>query len=144
MSKEIVINADQAETRIAILEDGELVELLFERPDKRRIVGDIFKGRVNAVLPGMQAAFVDLGLERTGFLHASDLASARPKIIEGLDAEDDAASTNGGPQGRRSPRGGRLPRRGPDSHPRIEEHLKPGQEVLVQITKEPISTKGPR
>jgi ribonuclease G len=143
MSKEIVINADQAETRIAILEEGDLVELLFERPDKRRIVGDIFKGRVNAVLPGMQAAFVDLGLERTGFLHASDLASARPKIIEGLDAEDEAASTNGG-GARRSPRGGRLPRRGPDSHPRIEEHLKPGQEVLVQITKEPISTKGPR
>jgi ribonuclease G len=148
MSKEIVINADQAETRIAILEDGELVELLFERPDKRRIVGDIFKGRVNAVIPGMQAAFVELGLERTGFLHASDLASARPKIMEGLDAEDEGASTNGAHGGgARRPGGrggGRLPRRGADSHPRIEEHLKPGQEVLVQITKEPISTKGPR
>jgi ribonuclease G len=145
MSKEIVINADQAETRIAILEDGELVELLFERPDKRRIVGDIFKARVNAVLPGMQAAFVDLGLERTGFLHASDLATARPKLIEGLDIDDETAEENGNAGG--APRRGRrprLPRRGPEAHPRIEEHLKPGQEVLVQITKEPISTKGPR
>jgi ribonuclease G len=143
MSKEIVINADQAETRIAILEDGDLVELLFERSDKRRIVGDIFKGRVNAVLPGMQAAFVDLGLERTGFLHASDLATARPKLVEGLELEESNGNGRGsGPPPRRGR--GRAPRRGPDSHPRIEDHLKTGQEILVQITKEPISTKGPR
>ena len=62
----IIINADAYETRIAILEDGELAELLVERADQRRHVGDIYKGRVNAVLPGMQAAFVDLGLPKTG------------------------------------------------------------------------------
>jgi ribonuclease G len=143
MSKEIVINADQAETRIAILEDGDLVELLFERPDRRRIVGDIFKGRVNAVLPGMQAAFVDLGLERTGFLHASDLSTARPKLVEGLEIDENGGGGASGPPPRRG-RGGRYSRRGPEVHPKIEEHLKTGQEILVQITKEPISTKGPR
>jgi len=147
MSKEIVINAEQAETRIAILEDGELVELLFERPDRRRIVGDIFKGRVNAVLPGMQAAFVELGLDRTGFLHASDLATARPKLVDGLELEGE-----NGEAGAQSPplaaRRGRvrmrMPRRGAEAHPKIEDHLRQGQEILVQITKEPISTKGPR
>ena len=66
MKQKIIINADSYETRIAILEDGELAELLVERADQRRHVGDIYKGRVNAVLPGMQAAFVDLGLPKTG------------------------------------------------------------------------------
>ncbi|TPW05012.1 MAG: ribonuclease G, partial [bacterium] len=74
MRRDIVVNADPNETRIAILEEKQLVEFLVERPSERRIVGDIYKGRVNAVLPGMQAAFVDLGLARTAFLHASDLA----------------------------------------------------------------------
>ena len=74
MNKKIIINADAYETRIAILEGGELVELRVERSEQRRSVGDIYKGRVNAVLPGMQSAFVDLGLAKTGFLHASDLA----------------------------------------------------------------------
>ncbi|MGD8395790.1 MAG: Rne/Rng family ribonuclease, partial [Candidatus Eiseniibacteriota bacterium] len=146
MSKEIVINADPHETRIAILEDGDLVELLFERPDRRRIVGDIYKGKINAVLPGMQAAFVELGLERTGFLHASDLATARPKLAEGADVDDEESESGGGNGGRRRGRfRGRRPRRSGDhAPPRIEEHLKVGQEILVQVTKEPIGTKGPR
>ena len=74
MNQQIIINADSYETRIAILEDGDLAELRVERAEQRRSVGDIYKGRVNAVLPGMQAAFVDLGLAKTAFLHASDLA----------------------------------------------------------------------
>src|SRR5215831_15118963 len=73
MRREIIINASPNETRIAILEDKELVEVMVERPEAVRRVGDIYKGRVNAVLPGMQAAFVDLGLEKSAFLHASDL-----------------------------------------------------------------------
>ena len=124
----IVINADAYETRIAILEDGELAELLVERAEQRRHVGDIYKGRVNAVLPGMQAAFVDLGLPKTGFLHASDLAESLN------DLEDISDLAENGDQGRR--------RRGPMLT--IEAHLKKGQEVLVQITKESIGTKGPR
>ena len=67
MHKAIIINANPKETRVAILEDRQLVELLAERPDERRIVGDIYKGKVNAVLPGMQAAFVEIGLAKTAF-----------------------------------------------------------------------------
>ncbi len=128
MKQQIIINADSYETRIAILEDGELAELLVERAEQRRHVGDVYKGRVNAVLPGMQAAFVDLGLPKTGFLHASDL-------VESLDGVEDLAEVeDNGHAGRRS--------RG--AHLKIEDHLKKGQEVLVQITKESIGTKGPR
>jgi len=130
MRKRIVINADPHETRIAILEDNELVELLVERGDKRRHVGDIYKGRVNAVLPGMQAAFVEIGLPKTAFLHASDLSeNADPDDFEGEDEE-------GGSRG-----GGRRSRR---PAPKIEDHLKKGQEIVVQVTKESIGTKGPR
>lgn len=128
MNTRIIINADSYETRIAILEEDELVELLVERAEQRRHVGDIYKGRVNAVLPGMQSAFVDLGLPKTGFLHASDL-------VESLgDMEDISDAGEDGDRGRR--------RRAPV--PKIEDCLKKGQEVLVQITKESIGTKGPR
>jgi ribonuclease G len=128
VKQKIIINADSYETRIAILEDEELAELFVERAEQRRHVGDIYKGRVNAVLPGMQAAFVDLGLAKTGFLHASDLA-------ESLEALDDISDLDeAGDKGRR--------RRAPV--PKIEDMLKKGQEVLVQITKESIGTKGPR
>src|SRR5206468_4606291 len=73
MKREILINATPRETRVAILEDDRLVELLVDRPDHRRSVGDIYLGRVDAVLPGIQAAFVDIGLDKSAFLHASDL-----------------------------------------------------------------------
>ena len=73
MRKDIIINSAPHEIRIAILEDGELVELLIERADARRIVGNIYKGKVTSVKPGLQAAFIDIGLEKAGFLHASDL-----------------------------------------------------------------------
>ena len=73
MKREILISGTQRETRVAILEDDRLVELLVDRPDHKRIIGDIYLGRVEAVLPGIQAAFVDIGLEKSAFLHASDL-----------------------------------------------------------------------
>src|SRR3954470_21201006 len=73
LKREILINGSQRETRVAILEDDRLVELLVDRPDHRRTVGDIYLGRVDAVLPGIQAAFVDIGQEKSAFLHASDL-----------------------------------------------------------------------
>jgi len=73
MKREILINATQRETRVAIIEDDELVELLVDRPDARRMVGDIYLGKVDAVLPGLQAAFVDIGTDKSAFLHASDL-----------------------------------------------------------------------
>jgi len=142
MEKTIIINADPKETRVAILEDRLLVELLVERPDERRIIGDIYKGKINAVLPGMQAAFVEIGLAKTAFLHASDLANA---IGEEYDLDDEDEEPEGNGRGARS----RAPRRRParrdrEAAPKIEDHLKKAQEVVVQITKEPISTKGPR
>ena len=126
MKQNIVINADAYETRIAILEEQELAELLVERADQRRHVGDIYKGRVNAVLPGMQAAFVDLGLPKTGFLHASDLAESLSDLEDISDLEEN---------------GDKRRRKGPAL--KIEDHLKKGQEVLVQITKDGIGKKGP-
>jgi ribonuclease G len=134
MHREIIINASPSETRIALLEEKQLVEVMVERPESVRRVGDIYKGRVNAVLPGMQAAFVDLGLEKSAFLHASDL-TPDSDLEDLFEEEEDGDDNRGG-------RGGRGRRDEPV--PRIEEALKKGQEVLVQVTKEPIGTKGPR
>jgi ribonuclease G len=115
--REIIVNATGNETRVAILEDGRLVELMHERPDDRRMVGDIYLGVVEAVVPGLQAAFVDIAAGKSAFLHASDLA----------ELEDEE---NGD---RRSKR-----------YPPIQDVVKRGQSLLVQVTKEPIGTKGPR
>jgi len=129
MKKEIIINSTPHEVRIAMLEDGDAVELLVERADSKRIVGNVYKGVVTSVKPGLQAAFVDIGLERAGFLHASDL--------DHDDEEEEESSGSGGTGGRgRS----RRPRRIPD----IGDVLRTGDSILVQVTKEPISTKGPR
>jgi len=133
MRREIIINASVSETRIAILEEKELVEVMVERPEAVRRVGDIYKGRVNAVLPGMQAAFVDLGLEKSAFLHASDLHPSETDFEDLFEEEEVEERKPGGGRGRRD-----------EPAPRIEDALKKGQEVLVQITKEPIGTKGPR
>jgi ribonuclease G len=129
VTREILINCDPHETRIAILEDKELVELLVERADRRRRVGDIYKARVNAVLPGMQAAFVDIGLAKTAFLHVSDLVESLVDYDELEDApfEEDEER-----------------RREVRQVIKIEDHLEKGQEILVQVTKESIGTKGPR
>ena len=89
MKREILINGGRRETRVAILEDDRLVELLYDRPDQRRSLGDIYLGRVDAVLPGIQAAFVDIGLEKSAFLHASDLLE--PEEDEDPDERDDDA-----------------------------------------------------
>jgi ribonuclease G len=144
MKREILINAAPRETRIAILEDGKLVELLVDRPDNRRMVGDIYLGRVDAVLPGIQAAFVDIGTEKSAFLHASDLVRQSADEAEDDDEEEDDEETdepvvkkNGNGNG--SNGSGRRAKAPP-----IQEGLKRGQEILVQISKEPISTKGPR
>src|SRR5690242_21512747 len=88
MKREILINASPRETRVAILEDDQLVELMIDRPDHRRMVGDIYLGKVEAVLPGIQAAFVDIGTEKSAFLHASDLVLPED---ESEDADDEDA-----------------------------------------------------
>src|SRR5215218_9928949 len=129
MKREILINANPRETRVAILEGDELVELLVDRPDARRMVGDIYLGKVDAVLPGLQAAFVDIGTDKSAFLHASDLVYPDGG---GEDDDEDGEETF------------RELERDERDAPPIQDVLKRGQELLVQVSKEPISTKGPR
>ncbi|MDH5512496.1 MAG: S1 RNA-binding domain-containing protein, partial [Gammaproteobacteria bacterium] len=112
MSEEILINVTPQETRVAIVENGVLQEVYIERARSRGIVGNIYKGKVVRILPGMQAAFVDIGHERTAFLHASDVRAV--------------AGENG------------------SALPPIHELLRDGQDVVVQVLKDPIGTKGAR
>jgi ribonuclease G len=90
VKREILMNTTARETRVAILEDDVLVELMVDRPDAARMVGDVYKGRVEAVLPGIQAAFVDIGTEKAAFLHVSDVALDDDDEADGEDAPDDA------------------------------------------------------
>jgi ribonuclease G len=195
LKREILINGSQRETRVAILEDDRLVELLVDRPDHRRTVGDIYLGRVEAVLPGIQAAFVDIGQEKSAFLHASDLlepdedeepdengdeeneevGTAAAATVDGESPEPAAPERKSAWRGRDRRRRGRgnrsdngetvrqggeavaaaterpapsearqreiSPRR---AIPNIQDILKKGQTLPVQVTKEPIGTKGCR
>ena len=137
MKRELLINAAPRETRVAILEDDEFVELLVDRPEARRMVGDIYFGRVEAVLPGIQAAFVDIGTEKSAFLHASDLVFPDD---DGDSDDDDEESEDDSPE-KEEGREGRGRR---SKAPPIQDLLKRGQDIVVQVSKEPISTKGPR
>src|ERR1700740_2828044 len=107
MKREILINANPRETRVAIIEDDQLVELLVDRPDARRMVGDIYLGTVEAVLPGIQAAFVHIGAEKSHFRHASDLMEAK-EDDEPPDDADENGNGGGGNGGNRFSRR-RLP-----------------------------------
>jgi ribonuclease G len=118
MRRQILINAAPHETRVAIVEDKSLVELMLDRPDAQRMVGDIYLGRVEGVLPGIQAAFVNIGTEKAAFLHVSDIADEDPEASE--------------------------EEKGVKRYPPIQTLIKKGDEILVQVTKEPIGTKGPR
>ena len=136
MKKEILVSVDRGETRVAVLEakgaaargkggkkkpapggDWKVAELYVERRGRRSIVGNIYKGVVDNVLPGMEAAFVDIGLERNGFLHVDEIVL---------------------------PGGETAPRRGRGKGRRINELIKPGQEIIVQVVKDPLKTKGAR
>ncbi len=142
--REIVVSAEPGQTRVGILENGKLVEYMIERPEQRRIVGDIFKGKVTAVLPGIQAAFLDIGLEKGAFLHVSDL-HPDPDALE-LDDDDDAVDMDSdeGSDSRGSGRGNGRGRRESAGRIPIEDQVRKGDEILVQVMKEPIGTKGPR
>jgi ribonuclease G len=123
MKKTILVSADRGETRVAVLESKtkggkrSVAELYIERRGRRSIVGNVYKGKVDNVLPGMEAAFVDIGLERNGFLHVDELVM---------------------------PNGAPAPKRGQGKGPRISELIKPGQEILVQVVKDPLKSKGAR
>jgi len=131
VARQILINVAPWETRVALLEDTTLAELHIERRTERGIAGNIYKGKVVRVLPGMQAAFVDIGIEKAAFLHASDLMA--PTLPPEVAREGEAADlVEGTPPAAR-----------PESAP-IEQRLQKGQDVLVQVSKEPIGTKGAR
>ncbi len=182
MKREIAINASSLEVRVALLEDNELAEFYLERNRQVGLAGNIYKGKVTRVLPGMQAAFVDIGLEKAGFLHVSDFhdgVSALNTVAEVLGEEDvetepigdnefteaemsapeeggDSVEVNGNgdgdgsaprPSSRGRRRGGRG--RGRSQAPQrsrlpIEQQLHRGQDIIVQIAKEPMGTKGAR
>ncbi len=139
MSKEIIVNADARETRIAVREDGQLVELHIEREE--RVVGGIYKARVDNVLPGMDAAFVDIGLERNAFLYAGDIVGGG----NGGDGDDEdngdsrGGGSNGGGGGGHNRHGRRV-----RAHANIRDMVRRGQEILVQVVKGPRGTKGSR
>jgi ribonuclease G len=123
MKKTILVSAERGETRVSVLEakqkggKSHVAELYIERRGRRSIVGNIYKGKVDNVLPGMEAAFVDIGLERNGFLHVDEILL---------------------------PNGEQAPKRGRGHGRRINELIKPGQEILVQVVKDPLKTKGAR
>ncbi len=136
MRKQLLVSVDRGETRVAILEsegspsggkrqkqsdDWRVAELYIERKGNRSIVGNVYKGKVDNVLPGLEAAFVDIGLDKNGFLHADDV------VFPGVEVARRGRSGRGAGKGKR-----------------ITELLKPGQEILVQAIKDPLKTKGPR
>jgi len=129
----IVISVDVGETRVALIENGSLAELFVERERDRSSVGNVYLGKVTRVLPGMQAAFVDIGLDRAAFLHVEDVLSKRDADLEKKDPENGNGAKKG--RGNRS----RVTRKTP-----IRDVLKEGQKIVVQVSKGPISTKGAR
>ena len=137
MTKEMIISSNGHETMVAILEDDLVAEIFVERERQRGVVGNVYKGRVSKVLPGMQSSFIDLGLERDGFLYVTDVIDTARGIRQ---ARSRATRTTEGPATRRPE--GRERRARPQ--PKIEDLLKEGQEILVQVVKEPLGTKGAR
>ncbi len=120
MSAEILINVTPRETRVAVVEHGMLQEVHLERSSRRGVVGNLYKGQVQRVMPGMQAAFVEIGLERAAFLHASDIVRVpQAPVMEGEDAT-------------------------PPPPPSISSLVHEGQEIIVQVVKDPIGSKGAR
>ncbi|RMH52840.1 MAG: Rne/Rng family ribonuclease [Zetaproteobacteria bacterium] len=134
MTAELLINVTPFETRVARIEDGRAEELYIERECERGLRGNIYKGRVQRVIPGIQAAFVDIGLSKAGFLYVADVAHGkeqRDRLVEAA-----ATSADGEEEPEEAPRRRR--------HPDISELLEERQQLLVQVSKEPIASKGPR
>ena len=147
MSDQLIVNVTSFETRVALLENNIVAEVFIERHRDRGIVGDIYLGRVQRVLPGMQAAFVEIGHERAAFLYVGDVVPPEEPIEEEHQHEE-AHADNGEEQGLAEETDKKTAafkkRRPAHKERRIEELLKQGQEVLVQVTKDAIGTKGPR
>ena len=133
MKREIIINVEKLETRVAIMENGRLEEFMVEHPEEERLVGSVFKGRIQNLENDLQAAFVDIGLKKNAFLHYWDMTPDADALLDDDDEPRDRKGQKGG--GRKS---NRL------SDEEIAKRFPPGSEIIVQVTKGPISTKGPR
>ena len=128
MKREIIVNVEKLETRVAVMENGRLEEFMVEHPEEERLVGSVFKGRVQNLENDLQAAFVDIGLKKNAFLHYWDMTPDADALLD----DDD------------SPKSGKTPRKNRLSDAEIAKRFPPGSEIVVQVTKGPISTKGPR
>jgi ribonuclease G len=131
MTKEMIVSSNGHETMVAILEDDLVAEIFVERERQRGVVGNVYKGRVSKVLPGMQSSFIDIGLERDGFLYVAEVIDTLEEFdkLESGDDED---------------KSGAARREEVRQQAKIEDLLKEGQEILVQVVKEPLGTKGAR
>ncbi|HQF19627.1 MAG TPA: Rne/Rng family ribonuclease [Kiritimatiellia bacterium] len=127
IKREIIVNAESLETRVAVMEDGHLEEFAIERPTEERIVGSIFKGRIQNIEDGLQAAFVDIGLKKNAFIHFWDMI---PEDAARLEAEEGVAANR--------------PRKKKTQPGEMAKQFPPGSEIIVQVTKGPIGTKGSR
>lgn len=137
MKREIIVNSSTVETRVAVLEDGHLAELMIGDARSEGLAGNIYKGRVLKILPGMQAAFVDIGLNKDAFLYVRDIYEDLEDYEQFFAAGEEAEVEERVP----APPPKRPPRQG---QPSIEDLLHEGQEVLVQVAREPLGTKGAR
>src|SRR5712671_795373 len=132
MTKEMIVSSNGHETIVAILEDDLVAEIFVERERQRGVVGNVYKGRVSKVLPGMQSSFIDIGLERDGFLYVAEVIDTLEEFDKLSSDDDDEGGGKGRDRDRDKP------------PPKIEELLKEGQEIVVQVVKEPLGTKGAR
>lgn len=145
MVKEIIINSSSSQNRVAITEDGNLVDFFIDHPEKRRMVGDIYLGRVARVLPGIKAAFIDIGMKHDAFLHFSDIGDrleGLQSILDDesdLDEDDDDGTAPAASRPHTAPKTEEQTRREP-----VIPKLFKGQEIIIQITKEPVGNKGVR
>jgi ribonuclease G len=167
MTKEMIISSNGHETMVAILEDDLVAEVFVERERHRGVAGNVYKGRVSKILPGMQSSFIDLGLERDGFLYVAEVVDTLEEFerleagddedargrdrqagqagTEGQEGQEDQGRQEGQKaEGRSQKPDGRSQRPEEREQPRIEDLLKEGQEILVQVVKEPLGTKGAR
>ena len=138
MVKEIIINSSSTQTRVAITEDGNLVDFFVDYPESRRTVGDIYLGKVARVIPGMRAAFIDIGMKHDAFLHFSDIGDRTQQLQDmigdedtDVDDDDDSPAGNGSRQAQTE-----------TSH--VPPKLHKAEKILVQIIKEPVNNKGVR
>ena len=136
MTKEMIVSSNGHETMVAILEDDLVAEIFVERERHRGVVGNVYKGRVSKILPGMQSSFIDLGLERDGFLYVADVVDTMEEFDKLESADEEGNGKSGGRE--------RAPGAAPPPHAKIEDLLREGEEILVQVVKEPLGTKGAR